>query len=140
MEDGRPTIITNTEGQRTTPSVVAYIKNGDKLVDQIAKRQCVVNLENTFFSNKRFIRRKMSKVNKNSKHVSYKVIRDDNDNVKLDCPLIRKQFAVEEIYAQVLRKLVDGASKFLNYKVTKVVVIVPAYFNDSQRIAIKDAS
>ncbi|KAI3688957.1 hypothetical protein L2E82_46903 [Cichorium intybus] len=139
MEGGQPTIITNAEGQRTTPSVVAYSKNGDRLVGQIAKRQAVVNPENTFFSVKRFIGRKMMEVDEESKQVSYKVIRDDNGNVKLDCPAIGKQFAPEEISAQVLRKLVDDASKFLSDKVTKAVVTVPAYFNDSQRTATKDA-
>ncbi|XP_072980208.1 stromal 70 kDa heat shock-related protein, chloroplastic [Typha angustifolia] len=139
MEGGKPTIVTNAEGQRTTPSVVAYTKNGDRLVGQIAKRQAVVNPENTFFSVKRFIGRKMSEVDEESKQVSYRVVRDENGNVKLDCPAIGKQFAAEEISAQVLRKLVDDASKFLNDKVTKAVVTVPAYFNDSQRTATKDA-
>jgi len=139
MEGGKPTIITNAEGQRTTPSVVAYSKNGDRLVGQIAKRQAVVNPENTFFSVKRFIGRKMSEVSEESKQVSYRVIRDDNGNVKLDCPAIGKQFAAEEISAQVLRKLVDDATKFLNDKVNKAVITVPAYFNDSQRTATKDA-
>ncbi|KAK8637055.1 hypothetical protein V6N13_064485 [Hibiscus sabdariffa] len=127
MEGGKPTIVTNAEGQRTTPSVVAYTKSGDRLVGQIAKRQVVVNPENTFFSVKRFIGRKMSEVDEESKQVSYRVIRDENGNVKLDCPAIGKQFAAEEISAQVLRKLVDDASKFLNDKVTKAVVTVPAY-------------
>ncbi|CAK7357135.1 unnamed protein product [Dovyalis caffra] len=139
MEGGKPTIVTNAEGQRTTPSVVAYTKNGDRLVGQIAKRQAVVNPENTFFSVKRFIGRKMSEVDEESKQVSYRVVRDENGNVKLECPAIGKQFAAEEISAQVLRKLVDDASKFLNDKVTKAVVTVPAYFNDSQRTATKDA-
>lgn len=139
MEGGKPTIVTNAEGQRTTPSVVAYTKSGDRLVGQIAKRQAVVNPENTFFSVKRFIGRKMVEVDEESKQVSYKVVRDDNGNVKLDCPAIGKQFAAEEISAQVLRKLVDDASKFLNDKVNKAVVTVPAYFNDSQRTATKDA-
>nr|TKR99454.1 hypothetical protein D5086_0000193400 [Populus alba] len=116
MEGGKPTIVTNAEGQRTTPSVVAYTKNGDRLVGQIAKRQAVVNPENTFFSVKRFIGRKMSEVDEESKQVSYKVVRDENGNVKLECPAIGKQFAAEEISAQVLRKLVDDASKFLNDK------------------------
>ncbi|KAI7745376.1 LOW QUALITY PROTEIN: hypothetical protein M8C21_004471 [Ambrosia artemisiifolia] len=111
MEGGQPTIITNAEGQRTTPSVVAYSKNGDRLVGQIAKRQAVVNPENTFFSVKRFIGRKMMEVDEESKQVSYKVVRDDKGNVKLECPAIGKQFAPEEISAQVLRKLVDDASK-----------------------------
>lgn len=139
MEGGKPTIITNAEGQRTTPSVVAYTKNGDRLVGQIAKRQAVVNPENTFFSVKRFVGRKMSEVDDESKQVSYKVVRDENGNVKLECPAIGKKFAPEEISAQVLRKLVDDASKFLNDKVSKAVITVPAYFNDSQRTATKDA-
>ncbi|KAK6279551.1 hypothetical protein POUND7_019818 [Theobroma cacao] len=139
IEGGKLTIVTNAEGQRTTPSGVAYTKNGDRLVGQIAKRQAVINPENTFFSVKRFIGRKMSEVDEESKQVSYKVVRDENGNVKLECPAIGKQFAAEEISAQVLRKLVDDASKYLNDKVTKAVVTVPAYFNDSQRTATKDA-
>lgn len=102
MEGGKPTIVTNAEGQRTTPSVVAYTKNGDRLVGQIAKRQAVVNPENTFFSVKRFIGRKMSEVDEESKQISYRVLRDENGNVKLDCPAIGKQFAAEEISAQVI--------------------------------------
>ena len=101
MEGGKPTIVSNAEGQRTTPSVVAYTKTGDRLVGQIAKRQAVVNPENTFFSVKRFIGRKMNEVDEESKQISYKVIRDGNGNVKLDCPAIGKQFAAEEISAQV---------------------------------------
>lgn len=101
MEGGKPTIVTNAEGQRTTPSVVAYTKTGDRLVSQIAKRQAVVNPENTFFSVKRFIGRKMSEVDEESKQVSYNVVRDENGNVKLECPAIGKQFAAEEISAQV---------------------------------------
>ncbi|KAL2503466.1 Heat shock 70 kDa protein 7 [Abeliophyllum distichum] len=139
MEGGQPTIITNAEGQRTTPSVVAYTKTGDLLVGQIAKRQAVVNPQNTFFSVKRFIGRKMNEVDEESKQVSYKVVKDENGNVKLECPAIGKQFAAEEISAQILRKLVGDASKFLNDKVTKAVITVPAYFNDSQRTATKDA-
>ncbi|EYU22829.1 hypothetical protein ABFS82_03G112300 [Erythranthe guttata] len=139
MEGGQPTIVTNAEGQRTTPSVVAYTKSGDRLVGQVAKRQAVVNPENTFFSVKRFIGRKMNEVDEESKQVSYKVVMDENGNVKLHSPATAKSFAPEEISAQVLRKLVDDASKFLNDKVSKAVVTVPAYFNDSQRTATKDA-
>lgn len=105
MEGGKPTIVTNAEGQRTTPSVVAYTKNGDRLVGQIAKRQAVVNPENTFFSVKRFIGRKMSEVDEESKQVSYNVVKDENGNVKLECPAIGKQFAAEEISAQVFYDL-----------------------------------
>ena len=105
MEGGKPTIVTNAEGQRTTPSVVAYTKSGDRLVGQIAKRQAVVNPENTFFSVKRFIGRRMNEVDEEAKQVSYRVVKDDNGNVKLECPAIGKQFAAEEISAQVFVKL-----------------------------------
>ncbi|ACK67982.1 chaperone protein DnaK [Rippkaea orientalis PCC 8801] len=139
MEGGKPTVIANAEGFRTTPSVVAYAKNGDRLVGQIAKRQAVMNPENTFYSVKRFIGRKYHEVNIETTEVSYHVGKDGNGNVKLDCPSQGKQFAPEEISAQVLRKLVDDASKYLGETVTEAVITVPAYFNDSQRQATKDA-
>lgn len=139
MEGGKPTVIANAEGFRTTPSVVAYAKNGDRLVGQIAKRQAVMNPQNTFYSVKRFMGRKFDEVTNESTEVSYKVLRDNNGNVKLDCPAQGKQFAPEEISAQVLRKLVDDASKYLGETVTQAVITVPAYFNDSQRQATKDA-
>lgn len=139
MEGGKPTVIANAEGFRTTPSVVAFAKNGDRLVGQIAKRQAVMNPENTFYSVKRFIGRKFDEVTHETTEVSYKVTRDSNSNVKLDCPAAGKQFAPEEISAQVLRKLVDDASKYLGEQVTQAVITVPAYFNDSQRQATKDA-
>jgi molecular chaperone DnaK len=139
MEGGKPTVIANAEGFRTTPSVVAYAKNGDRLVGQIAKRQAVMNPQNTFYSVKRFIGRKLDEITHEATEVSYKVLRDSNSNVKLDCPAQGKQFAPEEISAQVLRKLVDDASKYLGEPVTQAVITVPAYFNDSQRQATKDA-
>ena len=139
MEGGKPTVIANAEGFRTTPSVVAYAKNGDRLVGQIAKRQAVMNPGNTFYSVKRFMGRKFDEVGNESKEVAYKVLRDSNANVKLECPAQNKQFAPEEISAQVLRKLIDDASKYLGETVTQAVITVPAYFNDSQRQATKDA-
>ncbi|MBD2681698.1 MULTISPECIES: molecular chaperone DnaK [Nostoc] len=139
MEGGQPIVIANAEGQRITPSVVAYTKTGDRLVGQIARRQAVMNPENTFYSVKRFIGRKFDEVTHEATEVSYKILRDGNGNVKLDCPAAKKQFAPEEISAQVLRKLVDDASKYLGEKVTQAVITVPAYFNDSQRQATKDA-
>jgi len=138
MEGGKPTVIANAEGFRTTPSVVAYSKNGDRLVGQIAKRQAVINPENTFYSVKRFIGRRYEEVTDEAKQVSYKVVRV-GDNVRLECPALNKQFAPEEISAQVLRKLIDDASKYLGETVTQAVITVPAYFNDSQRQATKDA-
>jgi len=138
MEGGKPEVITNAEGERTTPSVVAYTKKGDLLVGQIAKRQAVINPENTFYSVKRFIGRKTSEVTEELRQVSYKVIQTE-DIIKLDCPALNKQFAAEEISAQVLRKLADDASKYLGETVKQAVITVPAYFNDSQRQATKDA-
>lgn len=138
MEGGKPTVIANAEGFRTTPSVVAYTKNGDRLVGQIAKRQGVMNPSNTFYSVKRFIGRRFDEVTNETTEVSYKVL-NVNGNVKLDCPALNKQFAPEEISSQVLRKLVEDASKYLGETVTQAVITVPAYFNDSQRQATKDA-
>jgi molecular chaperone DnaK len=139
VEGGKPTVIANAEGFRTTPSVVAYAKNGDRLVGQIAKRQAVMNPGNTFYSVKRFIGRKFDEVTTETTEVSYKVLRDNNGNVKLDCPALGKQFAPEEIAAQVLRKLIEDASTYLGEPVKEAVITVPAYFNDSQRQATKDA-
>ncbi len=139
MEGGKPIVIANAEGQRTTPSVVAHTKNKEKLVGQIAKRQAVMNPENTFYSVKRFTGRKYDEVTTELTEVSYKVVRDGKGNVKLNCPALGKQFAPEEISAEVLRKLADDASKYLGEKVTQAVITIPAYFNDSQRQATKDA-
>ena len=139
MEGGKPTVIANAEGFRTTPSVVAFAKNGDRLVGQIAKRQAVMNPENTFYSVKRFLGRKQEEITHEATEVSYKVVKDSNGNVKLDCPQAGKQFAPEEISSQVLRKLVDDASKYTGETITQAVITVPAYFNDSQRQATKDA-
>ena len=139
LEGGKPTVIANAEGGRTTPSVVAYTKAGERLVGQIAKRQGVMNPENTFYSVKRFIGRKQAEITQEAKEVSYKVLSDNSGNVKLDCPVSKKQFAPEEISAQVLRKLAEDAGKYLGEPVTQAVVTVPAYFNDSQRQATKDA-
>ena len=139
MEGGKPTVIPNAEGSRTTASVVAYTKNGDRLVGQIAKRQAVINPQNTFYSIKRFVGRKEEEVMQEQQQSSYKVITDQNGNLKLECPALNKNFAPEEISAQVLRKLVDDASQYLGESVTQAVITVPAYFNDSQRQATKDA-
>jgi molecular chaperone DnaK len=138
MEGGKPTVIANAEGFRTTPSVVAYTKNQDQLVGQIAKRQAVMNPENTFYSVKRFIGRRVDEVNEESKEVSY-AVEKSGANVKVKCPVLNKQFAPEEVSAQVLRKLAEDAGKYLGETVTQAVITVPAYFNDSQRQATKDA-
>jgi molecular chaperone DnaK len=138
MEGGKPTVIANAEGFRTTPSVVAFAKNGDRLVGQIAKRQAVMNPENTFSSVKRFIGRKFDEVNQEATEISYKVVNEGN-SVRIEAPGLGKKFAPEEVSAQVLRKLVEDASKYLGETVTQAVITVPAYFNDSQRQATKDA-
>ena len=138
MEGGKPTVIANAEGFRTTPSVVAYTKNQDQLVGQIAKRQAVMNPENTFYSSKRFVGRRVDEVNDESKEVSYGVEKAGS-NVKIKCPILDKQFSPEEVSAQVLRKLSDDAGNYLGETVTQAVITVPAYFNDSQRQATKDA-
>ena len=138
MEGGKPTVISNAEGGRTTPSVVAYAKNGDLLVGQIAKRQAVINAENTFYSVKRFIGRQAAEVPAELRQTSYKIEEIDG-KIRLKCPNLNKNFAAEEISAQVLRKLVNDANKYLGEKVEQAVITVPAYFNDSQRQATKDA-
>eukprot|EP00438_Fugacium_kawagutii_P028714 Skav229188 [mRNA] locus=scaffold1004:372950:385860:- [translate_table: standard] len=136
MEAGSPTVIPNAEGARTTPSVVAYSKSGELLVGQIAKQflQAVVNPENTFYSVKRFVGRQPGEVKEELKEVSYKVD-FEGQKVKIDCPVMSKKFAPEEVSAQVLRKLSADAGKYLAATVQKAVVTVPAYFNDSQRQA-----
>lgn len=138
MEGGKPTVIANAEGFRTTPSVVAYTKNKDQLVGQIAKRQAVMNPGNTFYSAKRFIGRRTEEVGEELKEVAYGV-KNAGSRLKIDCPVLAKDFAPEEVSAQVLRKLADDASTYLGDKVAQAVVTVPAYFNDSQRQATKDA-
>ena len=139
IEGGQPTVITNAEGFRTTPSIVAYTKKEELLVGQLAKRQSVVNAENTFFSVKRFIGCKADEVSEESKELPYKVIKDDNGNIKIKCSSLNKDFSPEEISAQVIRKLIADAKEYLGQDVTKAVITVPAYFNDSQRQATVDA-
>ena len=139
IESGQPTVITNSEGFRTTPSIVAYTKKEELLVGQLAKRQSVVNAENTFFSVKRFIGCKADEISNESKELPYKVIKDDNGNIKIKCSSLNKDFSPEEISAQVIRKLITDAKDYLKQDVTKAVITVPAYFNDSQRQATVDA-
>nr|YP_010337176.1 heat shock protein 70 chaperone [Pseudoerythrocladia kornmannii]UNJ16761.1 heat shock protein 70 chaperone [Pseudoerythrocladia kornmannii] len=139
MEGGKPTVIPNAEGLRTTPSVVAYTKNKDLLVGQIAKRQAVINPENTFYSIKRFVGRKTEEVGSELKEMPYSITTGNAGNIKIACPSLDKEFAPEEISAQVLRKLAGDASKYLGESVDQAVITVPAYFNDSQRQATKNA-
>jgi len=137
VEAGKPTIIVNAEGDRVTPSVVAFTKDNRRLVGTLAKRQAIMNPEATIFSAKRFIGRKYDEVTSEMKIVPYKVERGENDKVYFQ--IQDKKYAPEEISAQVLRKLVDDAANYLGEKITDAVITVPAYFNDAQRQATKDA-
>ena len=139
IEGGQPSVIINAEGLRTTPSIVAYTKKEELLVGQIAKRQAVINPENTFYSVKRFIGSKESEISEEAKRLPYKVDKDQNDNIKIKCASLNKDFSPEEISAQVLRKLINDAKDYLGQDVTQAVITVPAYFNDSQRQATMDA-
>jgi len=139
LEGANPNVIPNSEGGRTTPSVVAYTANGETLVGQLAKRQCVVNPENTFYSVKRFMGCKYDEISNEVNRISYKVQRDENGKVKIYSPNLKKDFSPEEISAAILKKLVSDASRFLKETVTQAIITVPAYFNDSQRLSTKDA-
>lgn len=142
LEGANPNVIPNAEGNRTTPSVIAYTPNGEILVGQLAKRQGVVNPENTFYSVKRFIGCTYDEIESEIPRMSYKVkgSKDkDGGKVKIYCPALKKDFSPEEISASVLKKLVTDASRFLKENITQAIVTVPAYFNDSQRLATKDA-
>jgi len=137
MEGGEPIVITNSEGGRTTPSVVAFAKDGNRLVGQVAKRQAVTNPENTLFSIKRFMGRKFDEVQDEIKQVPYKVEKASNGDVRITAD--GKQYSPPEIAAMVLQKLKQSAEDYLGSKVEKAVITVPAYFNDAQRQATKDA-
>ena len=137
MEGGSPTVIANAEGSRTTPSVVAFKDNDERLVGQVAKRQGALNPERTFYSAKRFIGRRYSEVEGERKLVPYSVVSGPSDAVRFKVK--DRQIAPEEVSAMVLKKLVDDASQYLGEKIKDVVITVPAYFNDAQRQATKDA-
>jgi molecular chaperone DnaK len=137
MEGGNPTVIINNEGNRLTPSVVGFTKTGERLVGQLARRQAVLNPDSTIYSAKRFIGRRYNEVQDEIKNVPFQVVPDPNNAVRFD--IQGKQYAPEEISAMVLRKLVDDAAKYLGEKVTDAVITVPAYFNDAQRTATRDA-
>jgi molecular chaperone DnaK len=137
MEGGNPTVIINSEGNRLTPSVVGFTKTGERLVGQLARRQAVLNPENTISSAKRFIGRRYDEVQNEIKNVPFKVVSGPEKAVRFD--IQGKLYAPEEISAMVLRKLVDDAAKYLGEKVTDAVITVPAYFNDAQRTATRDA-
>jgi len=137
MEGGDPVVIPNAEGGRTTPSVVAFTKDGERLVGQVAKRQAVTNPQNTVFSIKRFMGRRIEEVSEEIKRVPYKVVRGQNGLASVE--ISGKQYTPPEISAMILQKMRQTAEDYLGHKVEKAVITVPAYFNDSQRQATKDA-
>ncbi len=139
MEGGTPTVITTAEGGRLCPSVVAFNKNGERMVGQTAKRQSVINSENTIYSIKRFIGRRFEEVSNERKMVPFQVIEGPTDDVRVKVPMTGKEYSPQEISAMVLAKLKADAEAYLGEAVTEAVITVPAYFNDSQRQATKDA-
>src|ERR1700735_3882009 len=137
MEGGQPVVIPNQEGGRTTPSVVGFTKNGERLAGQVAKRQSVTNPENTIYSIKRFMGRRFNEVNEEMKLVPYKSVSGENGDAR--CEIQGKKYSPPEISAMILTKLKEAAEAYLGEKVSKAVITVPAYFNDAQRQATKDA-
>src|SRR5438309_8077488 len=137
VEGGNPTVIANQEGSRLTPSVVGFTKDGEILVGQVATRQAITNPENTVFSIKRFMGRRYDEVQEEIKKVPYKVMKASNGDVRIE--IRGKQYSPPEISAMILRKLKEAAEAYLGQTVTQAVITVPAYFNDSQRQATKDA-
>jgi molecular chaperone DnaK len=139
MEGGKPVVIANSEGMRTTPSVVGFTKEGERIVGQMARRQAVLNPQNTFYGVKRLIGCRYSDLTAASKRVPYTMRRDETDNIRIKCPRVNKDFAPEELSGMILKKLVEEATRYLGEEITGAVITVPAYFNDSQRQATRDA-
>jgi len=139
LEGGNPKIIINSEGFRTTPSIVAYTPKKELLVGQIAKRQTILNPLNTFSSVKRFIGSKYNEVLNDIEKVSYKVKKNNSDKIVIHCPILNQDFTPEEISSEILKKLKVDASKYLNTNISQAIITVPAYFDDSQRQSTKDA-
>ena len=139
MEGGQSTVITTAEGGRLCPSVVAFTKNGERMVGQTAKRQGVINSENTIYSIKRFMGRRFDEVETERKMVPYEVIAGPSNEARVRIPVNNREYSPQEISAMILAKLKTDAESYLGQTVTQAVITVPAYFNDSQRQATKDA-
>jgi molecular chaperone DnaK len=139
MEGGKPIVIANSEGMRTTPSVVGFSKEGERVVGQMARRQAVLDPQNTFYGVKRYMGRRYMELTPESKRVPYTIRKDEMGNIKIKCPRLDREFAPEEISAMILKKLADEATRYLGEPVTGAVITVPAYFNDAQRQATRDA-
>lgn len=137
MEGNEPVVIANEEGRRTTPSVVAFLKNGERKVGDPAKRQAITNPQNTIMSVKRFMGRKFDEVTNEISHFSYKVVKGDNNTVRVD--IDGRQYTPQEISAMTLQKMKKTAEDYLGQEVSEAVITVPAYFNDAQRQATKEA-
>ena len=137
MEGNEPVVIANDEGRRTTPSVVAFMKNGERKVGDPAKRQAITNPINTIMSVKRFMGRRYDEVGEEIKHWSYKVVKGDNNTVRID--IDGRLYTPQEISAMTLQKMKKTAEDYLGQEVTEAVITVPAYFNDAQRQATKEA-
>ena len=137
MEGGEPVVIANDEGRRTTPSVVAFLKNGERKVGDPAKRQAITNPHNTIMSVKRFMGRRFNEISEEKSHWSYKVVQGENDTVRVD--IDERLYTPQEISAMILQKMKKTAEDYLGYEVTEAVITVPAYFNDAQRQATKEA-
>ena len=140
LEAGRPVVISNVEGTRTTPSVVGYTKDSELLVGQLARRQLVLNPKNTFSNLKRFIGRSWDELEENSLSVPYTVNSNDDGNVRITCPITEREYAPEELVGSIIRKLIDDAETYLGEVVESAVITVPAYFNDTQRQATRNAA
>ena len=140
LEAGRPQVIANAEGSRTTPSVVGYTKDSELLVGQLARRQLVLSPRNTFSNLKRFVGRDWEELEENTLSVPYSVRANDQGNIRISCPSNEREYAPEELLSSIIRKLVDDAEAYLGEEVESAVITVPAYFNDSQRQATRDAA
>ncbi len=139
IEGGKPVVIANSEGMRTTPSVVGFNKDGELVVGQMARRQAISNPQNTFYAVKRFMGRRYAELQPEFLSVAYTVRADEEENIKIRCPRLKKEFAPEEVSAMILRKLAEEAERYLGEEVTGAIITVPAYFNDSQRQATRNA-